>query len=483
MDDSDWKKLLRRMREGNVVPVVGSRLLLDADNTTSLYAKVARKVLHANRKALEANREALAKKGIDVDAPVLPPFRELNAAVTLLTSVLPPAKAQDLYGDIDEALKELADEGLQVPEPLKQLAQITDFRLMVTLTPDDLLARALRDAHRDVNEVVHAPKLSTSDGSDIGDVKRPGGPVQLLYLFGKSAPTPLFAIHDEDILEYAHNIMAHGSHAPDNFLGALRARDLLLIGCNFPDWLSRFVLRTTRENRLTEQGGKQWLVERFGKEDTPFIGFLGAYSPYTEVLGDQDPAQFVDALRKRWTPPEPAASVPSAGGTEATRSAIPGADEREQNVLFFISYSRNDLASAEKLFKTLVELGVKPNQIWFDKEQLEPGAPYENDILEGIRNCRHFLPLVSRAAVEREEGFVFKEWLEATDRLTKINRDDYLVPVIVDADYQPGSYRRPKNSLATWHGVNYSHAPGGDPVKDTRDFLAKKVRESRSRGR
>ena len=455
MNDRDWKKLLGRMREGNVVPVVGSRLLLDNDGSTSLYARVAHKVLAANRQ--------------DVGDKPLPSFRELNAAVTRLKATLPPAKAQDLYADIDDALNELKAEGLAVPTPLKQLAQIGDFKLMVTLTPDDLLARALLDEKRAVNPVVHAPKLSTSEGTDIGDWKLPGSPVQLLYLFGKAAQTPLFAIHDEDVLEYAHNIIAHGSHAPDNFLGALRERDLLLIGCNFPDWLSRFVLRTTRKERLTKQGDnepKQWLVERLDKED-PFVGFLGAYSPYTEVLSDLDPVQFVAELHKRWQ-----AQVP-----EATGGAVPAVESngQPQSALFFISYSRGDLASAQKLHQILLELGVRAHEIWFDQEELKPGDEYKQRIFEGIASCKHFLALVSRSTTERDEGFVFSEWEAATNRLPKLNRpaeQPFLIPVVVDAENKPDLFRKP-TSLVAWkdRNINFGHAPAGEPDKKMRDFL------------
>jgi TIR domain len=463
MNDRDWKKLLGRMREGNVVPVVGSRLLLDSDGTTSLYARVAERVLKAN-------------KQVGGDKP-LPPFRELNAAVTRLKALLPPAKAQDLYADVDDALNEIREEGLGVPMPLQQLAEITDFKLMVTLTPDDLLARALLDRKRAVNAIVHAPKLSTEEGSDIGDWKSPGSPVQLLYLFGKAAQTPLFAIHDEDVLEYAHNIIAHGSHAPDNFLGALRERDLLLIGCNFPDWLSRFVLRATRKDRLTKQGDnepKQWLVERFDKED-PFVGFLGAYSPYTEVLGDMDPVQFVAELHKRW----------KAQAPESTTGASPAAkpDGRPQSALFFISYSRGDLASAQQLHRALPDLGVREHEIWFDMEELKPGDEYKQRIFEGIAGCKHFLPLVSRSATEREEGFVFSEWETATDRLPKLNRSPeqpFLVPVVVDAENKPHLLRRP-SSLVKWQerNINFGHAPAGQPDDTMRDFLQGLVRQAR----
>ena len=123
MNEKDWRSLLRLMGDGSVVPVVGSRLLLDSDGSTSLYARVARKLL--------------ADNGVVLVDETLPPFRELNAAVTHLKGVLKPQKVQDLYGDVDSALNDLKAEGLAIPKPLQQLAKITDFRLMVTLTPGE----------------------------------------------------------------------------------------------------------------------------------------------------------------------------------------------------------------------------------------------------------------------------------------------------------------------------------------------------------
>jgi hypothetical protein len=100
MNDRDWRVLLRLMRDGLVVPVIGSRLVLDNDGTSSLYAKVARKLL--------------ADHGVELGDEVLPPFRELNAAVTrLVNGELKgrPEKIQDVYGDVYSALGELHAEG------------------------------------------------------------------------------------------------------------------------------------------------------------------------------------------------------------------------------------------------------------------------------------------------------------------------------------------------------------------------------------
>jgi hypothetical protein len=454
MKEADWNRLLTMMRDGMVVPVVGARLLLDADGKTSLQARVAAKLL--------------ADNGIEMPAAGLPPFREVNEAVTLLKGTV---DLNDLYCDIDIAMRTLRKQGLTMPVPMQQLAQISDFQLMVTLTPDDSLAQALQAAGRSVNEVVHSPKLSTGEGSDLPpDWQRSGGDVQLLYLFGKSRQGPLFAIHDEDVLEYAHNVIARGSHAPTSFLGALQDRNLLLIGCNFPDWLSRFMLRATRKGRLNEQG-KAWLVEPLGHED-PFIGFLGRYSPSTAVLSSIDPAEFVAELHRRWI----ADHVPVTETTPLPPKAV-----TPTSAMFFISYSRTtDLPSALRLHDALVALGVAENEIWFDRQVLEPGDRFRNRILDGIRNCRYFLPVVSQAATLREEAFVFLEWKEATDRLAMVNRD-YLLPLIVDAENRPEAYQQA--SVKDWfnEGLNFGHAPAGAPDPMATKKLQALVRQARAK--
>jgi hypothetical protein len=61
------------------------------------------------------------------------------------------------------------------------------------------------------------------------------------------------AIHDEDILEYAYHVIARQTRVPERFLNELRDRELLLIGCNFPEWLSRFFLRATNPGPLSQE--------------------------------------------------------------------------------------------------------------------------------------------------------------------------------------------------------------------------------------
>jgi hypothetical protein len=356
---------------------------------------------------------------------------------------------------------------------------------MVTLTADDLLAAALANEDRAVNAVVHSPRLSTKEFADLKpDWEQHDGVVQLLYLFGKARPTPLYAIHDEDVLEYAHNIISLGNNVPKIFLDALRERNLLLIGCNFPDWLSRFFLRATRNGPLAESKSKAWLVDRLSSED-PFIGFLDTYSPKTSVLSDVDPVQFVAELAQRWHDDQPrpqTSSAPSAETAQPEMTApLAAAPTLPDRAVFFISYSRTtDLQHALKLKEALTtELKVKDEEIWFDKDELEPGDVFTQRIFNGIRNCQYFLPVVSRQATQREEAFVFREWDAATVRLLGMNRR-YVMPLVVDEVNQPEVYDQ--TSVNAWRSrdINFCHAPAGQPDAATLKSLQELLRKARS---
>lgn len=457
MEEASWKRLLGQIRDGFVVPIVGCRLLVDANGKSDLQAKVAKQVLAAH--------------GQKPDDDTLPPFRELNEAVTRVREN-GSAKLQDIYADVDEAIRGVTGaEDFVIPTPILHLAEITGFCLFVTLTPDDSLARSLR-RHRAVNEIVHSPKLPTSERKDLPhDWTERRGEVQLLYLLGKSRPAPMFAIHDEDVLEYAHNVISRGSQVPTSFIAELQQRNLLLIGCNFPDWLSRFFLRATRQSRLGSQAEdrREWLVEPLKPEES-LTCFLRSYSKDTEILSEAEPMHFVAELHRRWMaeyrvdqrPP-----VSSTGGSMPSQA------------MFFISYSRKtDLTRAESLYQALLKLGVMESEVWFDRQNIEPGQDLRLRILDGIRHCRYFLALLSYEGDRREEAFVFDEWQEANVRMKSMNRE-FVFPVIVDAEYDPMRYTARPVLDGDWARLLFCHAPEGVPDAPMTAKLTHLLRQAR----
>lgn len=457
LNSAAWKRLVDKIQDSNVVPIIGSRLLVSPDGK-SLQEPIARRLL------ADCNQPA------DVS---LPEFRELNQAVSLLR---PSCDPQDLYDLVHEAIRAVLRPPppappMPVPAPIRQLAQITGFRLYVTLTPDDFLVECLKQRCA-VNEIVHSPNLPTSEGKDLpGDWQSRAGEVQLLYLFGKSRSAPMFAIHDEDVLEYAHNVIAHESQVP-KFLGELQERNLLLVGCNFPDWLTRFFLRAWNQKRLSEKDRRAWLIEPLKPEES-LTCFLRSYSRETEVLSQESPEQFVAELYQHWM---------DMYGAQTAENAESHQDDPPRGAMFFISYSRKtDAPPAQSIYDALLKLGLNAGEVWFDRTTIEPGADFQRKIIDGIRGCRYFLPLISQATNGRDEGFVFTEWREAYDRGREMNRV-FVVPVIVDADYDPGKYTA--QTVWEWRRdhIDFGHAPGGMLDGRLQTTLQKLVRDARRGG-
>jgi hypothetical protein len=458
MEDGSWKRLLGQIRDGFVVPIVGCRLLVNDDGESWLQAEIAKQILAAH--------------GEKVENETLPPFRELNEAVTRLRQK-GLANLQDIYTDVDNAITEVTGANdFVIPTPIRQLAEITGFRLFVTLTPDDLLARSLKQRCA-VNEIVHSPKLWTSEGKDLPlDWSERRGEVQLLYLLGKSLSLPMCAIHDEDILEYAYNVISLGSHVPQAFFGELRQRNLLLIGCNFPDWLSRFFLRITRRKPLGDRNRREWFVEPLKPEES-LTCFLQSYSKDTEILADSAPKDFVAELHRRWMDQYRA---------DQEAAAMPGDGPKPSHAMFFISYSRQtDLPRAEALHRALLKLGVLKSEVWFDRQTIEPGQDFRLKIFDGIRHCRYFLPLLSYECDCREEAFVFDEWQEANARKKAMNRD-FIFPVIVEAKYEPERYTAKPVLEGEWTRLDFCHAPQGVPDDRMTAKLTRLLREARRGG-
>ena len=453
MDEKNWERLFRRIEDGLVVPILGQQVLSYGENNDTLQVRIARYLLQQNN--------------FEPDTVSLTPFNELNEAVLQIRKQN-AYDMQDLYADIHDGIKHLTtgQEAL-TPEPVQQIAAISAFQLYITLTPDDQLARCLRKRCA-VNEIIYSPYLPTSEGTDLPpDWQARHGETQLLYLFGKSRAAPMFAVHDEDLLEYVHNIIARGSHVPMRFLDELQQRSLLLIGCNFPEWLCRFFLRLAKQGRLLDtQRKREWLIEN-KLLDENLIYFLESYSSGTKVISDISPVAFIAELHQRWL----------ARSKTSEPVAFPQAENVPSGALFFISYSRStDSAAAVKLIESLQSQGVASNEIWFDKNSIEPGNDLRARILDGIQTCRYFIPLISRPADAVDEKYFRREWHEAIDRSKAIQGRTFIFPIIVDQEFNLEEYRRIPH---VFKDLLIGHAPAGQPNEQTHAALKKLVRSER----
>jgi hypothetical protein len=117
----------------------------------------------------------------------------------------------------------------------------------------------------------------------------------------------------------------------------------------------------------------------------------------------------------------------------------------------------------------------------FDRQAIEPGENYQRKILDGIQGCRYFLPMLSSLADRRQQGFVFKEWEEASDRLSTMNRE-FVLPIVVDSEYHPEIYRT--ESISKWRDkkIDFGFAPNGSPDERLEKKLQELLRGERRGG-
>jgi hypothetical protein len=470
-EEEFWDDLLAFTEDRRVIPIVGSELLTiqEAGTSVPLYRAVAESLL--NKYGLSA---APADNGIP-----LRKYHELNDAVSALAAS--GKRIKDLYRPIHDILQRLIDGQTEVVSALRQLASIPHFDLFATTTPDDLLARAL-DAVRfggaaQTDQIEYAPALPTARRRDIPELRSPKY-CAVFYLFGKADVSPFYAIHDEDALEFPFTLQytVQNGVPPVRMFSELRSRNLLLIGCNFADWLSRFFLRLSNEKRLSsdERTKKEFLADETISGDGDLAVFLQYFSRDSRCY-PITAAEFVAELYRRWQArnPPPPSNAPgeievSAGGSPAPSTGG-----------IFISYSSDDIAAARQLYDQLQQIGG--DVAWFDKSALKPGDDWNRQIVSAVQRCDLFLPLISTNTEHRTEGYFRLEWTEAAERSRRIQGRKFIFPIVTDPDYAGGMSRYALVPDA-FKALQYSHAPGGQMSPDLRAEITANIRNLR-RGR
>lgn len=454
-----WDDLLGLIEHRQVIPVVGEELLTVEENGVSkpFYRVVADRLL--------------ARYGLD---PIQSPreHSELGDAVSALAAT--GKRVKDLYRPVHEIIDKLMSGG--IPAPLLQLAGIRHFDLFASATPDWLLAKALNQVRYGgadrTAQIEYAPRLPTNRRTDIPIEPGPDY-TGVFYLFGKSDVFPFFAIHDEDMLEFPYTLQA--GNGPERMFSLLRTRSLLLVGCNFATWLSRFFIRLSNLERLSsdQRTKKEFLVHCEIARDENLAVFLRRFSQDSRcsTLGATD---FVAELFRRWSERNlaltPSAALSGAPSSETGTAVTP------PNGAIFISYSSTDVAAAKNLLDGLRELGA--DVAWLDKSALKPGDNWQQTIDSAIQRCSFFVPLISANTERREEGYFHVEWNAAAERLRRILGRKFIFPVVIDPAYG-GSAEAYKLVPDVFRQVQFSHAPLGRMTEALRQELRQQVRNLR----
>jgi hypothetical protein len=427
-----WERLILLAREERVVPVVGWGLLQvpDPDGTTvPLDRWLVRRICERGE---------------------LPPGESLDAIVgRYRREGKDPA---DLYLLADEILR---DERLPIPRALEQLASIRGFRLFVSTTIDTLIDRALRaQESKDGAETVSRAYGLEPPTGDVLDVDWRRRQRVVFRVFGEHAPDPdRFALTEEDTLEFLHRLQLDGRAAAFRHLFDFLGRShLLFLGCGYPDWLMRFLVRTIKNERLSRSDKMKAVADDRVLYDPGLVMFLSEM--HAQIYRDGPALQFVEELSRRMAA---GAATPAAG------AAAPAGK-------VFVSYAREDSKSVQTLVDSLRQHHIP---VWHDRSDIGPGAEWESRIESAIQSCAAFVACISPTTERRERAEYHNEWRMAVEeRKRRKPNAQFLWPVVVE----PIATKMPAEVPGEFRDVHIEPCLAGAATSRLLDGLAVELR-------
>jgi hypothetical protein len=423
--DAFWDELLSYIEARSVIPVVGSELVLvEHEGRVQPYRRVL------------ARQLALRLKLADLE-----PNASLEQVVAAYLA-RPGSKRQSVYRELGDLATKLV---IAIPEPLLQLARIGDLNLFASFCTDTFLAQAIDTIRFGGRPQTHQLAFSPNEASDLpeGQSDEP----TVFNLFGRMSVLPKYVVAEEDALEWVSSLQIPEKR-PARLFDELGRNHLLFLGCQFPDWLTRFLLRTAKNSKLSvERGFFEYLIDGETQSDSSLVTFLTSFSKETQVF-TQEPAAFVAELARRWQERQVASGKVEASQPAPMPQFMPPGS-------IFISYASEDRAPVLRLAADLQAAGLP---VWLDRQQLDWGSDYTARIQLAIRQCALFVPVLSATAQHRT-GFFRKEWAWACERNLDFTGSSltFICPVIIDGTSVLTSNEIPP----TFKAVHTETAPDG----------------------
>ncbi|HEY5891907.1 MAG TPA: toll/interleukin-1 receptor domain-containing protein [Chthoniobacterales bacterium] len=450
LPEKDWRNLIRDIHNGQVVPVVGPELITIADPATGkptpLYQYLAPRL---------ASR-------LQLDRP--DSFTSVNE--TACAYILDGGSRKDVYDE----LRELIDELQALPgDALLDLARIKDFNFFVASTFDHQMSLALKTARPEFDPRDH---LLTFHPVQPVDIPEPITGTRLYHILGDYNTYPDFAVWEEDYMEYICGLIEH-QDTMERLFRLLKRRQLLLLGAPASDWIVRFFLRVTRQERLSDRSDNvvgEYLAAKSASLEPPLIYFFDKLIHATRVISG-DPAAFIAELSRRWQE-----RYGQAGSDNDFLSRLPSEMPRDS---IFISYAREDLAAALNLARVLHNCGIP---VWLDKGRLQAGENYEESLEAAVRvHSSFFLSLISEtteADAERKR-FVHRERDWAGSR----HMDGFIYYLPIAIYTQVPEHWQPKAEPECFSRIHYHSLPNGQTGSDFVEYLRWLVGTYRTSGR
>jgi hypothetical protein len=450
------QRVFKAVKSGRVIPVVGPHLYIQADAESveynSLLAQELASILNvdlgrnlidtsATKIEYSASQDAVAPDSLSLvsKGKYLGRYRRVSELQQSIADILvadqttarrilrDPAYTYEVVANANESLLQRRGSAIKPSKAMTQLAAIGKFDIFVSLSFDHLFEQAITEA-RGVPPIILSNQRETTPDltKEIQDLMLETGRPLVFKLLGQFTSQLEYALTEEDVLEFMCGLLARGKR-PESLCHRLSIHDLLILGTDFPDWLTRFFLRATRgEDRLrSNREHTQYVVAPVINSDAILQTFLNDFSASTLFIRT-DPELFISDLFK----------LCESDGCIVSR------EDRMPHI--FLSYASEDRESAIHIREQFDDAGLP---IWMDENPnpalgLEAGAAWRTKIMDKINTAGCCVLVLSRNTSDKPEirpskgGRYFrKEWSLAVERKSTffgMSARTFILPVVVD---------------------------------------------------
>lgn len=284
----------------------------------------------------------------------------------------------------------------EVNPDLIRLLSSKCFRIVLTTSydryPELLMRRIWGDELRVIN---------IYDSQDRGAIFRFSEydliPPTLVYAMGRAdlrGANIKFAYTEDDIIELIATRWLDSALRNDILIKSISEMNMLGIGCKFDDWEFRFFWYSLRQD-LRRLHGDVAISLDVEKSETDKK--LARYLRRKGISDNGNARQFLKELSEQLADP--------------AKYVYERIEQRMQSGGVFISYAFEDFPIACKISKILLK---QKCNVWFDNRELRGGDHYDDRISDAIKQCKVFIPLLSKQTVddlsEGKDRYYMKEW-------------------------------------------------------------------------
>jgi len=304
-----WDNLIRFIREGRIVPIIGSDFIVDDVDYPDTH--------NATSILLSELAEYYEKQG---------PYNSFSE----LYFDLSDGDRRDFYNTLGQIFEDgfRLQPSVVLIDLLRVLKQC-DCPFVITTSITPVVEQAMREVFGDVKVMTFCNNPQMNDDVKFKDeFQRP----TVYYMFGKiNRSEKTYVITDTDMLSFCKSWLTEGDKRPSLLTSILRDKYPLFVGNNYSDWLCRFIWFSIKESFDSNPG---MLVH--DKAEESLLKFLKRIDAFTQ----KDVAFVTKEISRLLEEQSSTLSDPHFSSVKTDMDV-------------FISYSRSDKEVAEKLYQAL----------------------------------------------------------------------------------------------------------------------------------